>query len=515
MPKQLPPVELLSVVNAQGNRIANPEIEKLRLRLMSVFGVDTPAEIEEFLQTPAGIESMNMVIEEIMLAINYQNQHELERRDARIRLNRALGALLLGLLYKEAEAKERLQQAYDAYEKVIEKGEQSAIKQAKEFTEQTNQMYQSAEKVLNDYLEKQNQEAERLEQEQLSLVSDQEALEAKYELIDDNINKALELIQTHGHDPEAIAQKVKNIEGKIETLNQKIKIMIENDESHTSALNLLNALALRRDMLNSFLNDDLYTEAGEKLEGNDKHARYSEATFTLKPDIELVKHVGQFLIVPKGQNPKDLSIESRSLALQMFQNHQLRYTEISKQCASNKEAERGLLSTRAQKIADRCELLNTRMLLLTQQISALEEGRNQVNQIAQSQQTKPVANATANPALQPKPAPQSYLHILKLMGIQKAPHPSKLMAITKGLANTQQDLNPDVRTLLVQRLQDAKLIKDGDNLHKQLSAKGPIQPQTVRELQERVNQRPEAANPLQERVGITPLSTIPTPNPYK
>ena len=43
MPKQLPPVELLSVVNAQGNRIANPEIEKLRLRLMSVFGVDTPA----------------------------------------------------------------------------------------------------------------------------------------------------------------------------------------------------------------------------------------------------------------------------------------------------------------------------------------------------------------------------------------------------------------------------------------------------------------------------------------
>jgi uncharacterized protein YoxC len=507
----LPPVTLMTAVSPNGNPIASPQIEKLRLRLMAAFGLDTPAEIEQYMQTPAGIEAVNMVVEQIELQETYQKQHELDRRDDQIRHNRMLAFLLLSLLHREAKAKERLREAYQEIEKIIKSGEEHLINESKQFTDQASSMYDSAAKVLEKQLDMYNKEAEQLEKDQESLAKDVAALEDKYQVIDRHMGEGLKLIESDGDKPDALNKHVHELNEKIEKLTNKIAKKVDDNEDPTKQIHRLNALALKRAMLRSFIEDNLYTTEGELLQGVAKRDRYHEAAFCLKPDLQLVKHEGEFMVLGKGENAKDLSQEKREQAVKTFKTHQLQYCEVSKLCASNKAAEHGLLSTRAEKLAGRVEQLNNRMLLLTHQLVALEENKTQVNQLKQTQQTRPTIQQATAPTPKPNSAQvtQTYRHILKLMGNQ-TPEPAKLMTIAQGMANSK-NTDEQLRTLFVQRLEQSGLVKhsDKDSLHQQLLSGGQIQPQTVRELQERINQRPETANTLQERFHPNPFSMTP------
>lgn len=521
----LPPVTMMTAVDPKGNPIGGPEIEGFRLRLMGLFGIDKPAEIAAFMKTPAGIEAVNIVAEEIMLQESYEKQHEQDLRDARIRRNRALAALLLALLYKKADAKDRIQRSYEEYEKIIEKGNEAAIKEAQQFSSQTESMYQSAHKALDDYLDKLNTEAEALEKQQENLLQEKVALEEKYQVIDNQVNKGLALIQDDNidTDPEAKTKKIKGaifkLDNKIEALSDEIAEMAEKNEDITEKLHKLNGYALRREMLEAFLNKNFYTLDGELIKPEEKQARYHEAAFFLKPEQKLVKHDGQLMILRHDQDPNSLGLEKRAQAAKTFDAHKDQYSEVSKLCARSKAAEQLSLSTRAQKLAERCDSLNNRMMLLTSQISALEEGRTQVNQLKQTQQTKPTATMNSgNPAPRPNPVKttQSYRHMLQLMG-GNTPDPSKLMTIATGLSNNKST-DKQIKELLLQRLEQSGIIdhSDKDSLHRQLRSGGQIQPQTLRELQERINQRPSTVNQIQKQhEPLTPFSMTPTPKHSK
>ena len=104
MTKQLPMVEIMTAVDKNGNPISNPEIDKLRLRLMTLFGVETPKEIEQLMKSPAGIEAVNMVVEEIELAQTFEKQRELDEQRAKIHPDlKSTGEKIIRIVEKQAK----------------------------------------------------------------------------------------------------------------------------------------------------------------------------------------------------------------------------------------------------------------------------------------------------------------------------------------------------------------------------------------------------------------------------
>ncbi|WED43855.1 hypothetical protein [Legionella cardiaca] len=206
------------------------DIPELASTYLSHYGLRTSRDVITFLKTPAGREVQSMIINELaeMAAIN-DAIHQ-QQLDSEIRRQRALAALLLGLLYKkEAQAKDRNIEL----QKEIDKKLHSTTSTTDNYAEsqkraaanaQAYNAYQASIDAMEKKLKEKIQESEDLEAEMDLLEEEELMLASRYEHLEDNLASLDHfgiLLNTLSMNPEERQQTLDNLQAQIDQLREQ------------------------------------------------------------------------------------------------------------------------------------------------------------------------------------------------------------------------------------------------------------------------------------------------------